>query len=230
MLLACAAFIAGSWYYSQPVYRFYLTAYYRGIRGYDAALVQEKAEKLLKDKKYGECDRFLRTMLAVFINDHSVIKTVGNAYIKMGKRQEGASLLVSALDGSDMGPDELVQVLPELVKQGYFGEITALLRDRQDLPPGTRRTYGIALYHRGEFREAAKQLELSVNETDRDDSSGYFFLALALEKTGQTSRAVYCMEKAYSMNPSDRKIREELAAMYRKARLYERAAALIKAR
>jgi tetratricopeptide (TPR) repeat protein len=226
LFLAVCALMAGSYYFSQPVYRFYLTAYYLQVRKFTPETVRKHTEELLREKRHDECDSFLRSMLIVFFNDRSVIRTAGKAYMQMGKKQEGIALMVSAIDAGEMSAAELKQTLPELLEQGYYPEIKSLVRGRNDLDEECRFIHGVALYRTGEHEKAAAQLRKALEEGYAGESAD-FYLAMSLDKINRVNESIPFMEKAYKRDTADRNIRQELARLYRKAGHYEKAAKLL---
>jgi tetratricopeptide (TPR) repeat protein len=229
LFLAVCGLMAGSYYFSQPVYRFYLTTYYLQVRKFTPETVRKHTEELLKEKKYEECDAFLRSMLMVFFNDRSVIRTAGNAYMQMGKKREGTSLMISVMDAGEMSAAELKQMLPELLEQGYYSEIKSLVRGRHDLDEECRYIYGVALYRTGENEKAAAQLKRALDEGYAGDSAD-FYLAMALDKLNRGKEAIPFMEKAYKRDTGNRNLRQDLVRLYRKAGQYEKAAKLLSPR
>ncbi|MDR3237963.1 MAG: tetratricopeptide repeat protein [Spirochaetia bacterium] len=223
-LLAACTFIAVSYYYSERFYHFYRNVYYKDIRHFTADDIDAKARALLKDGKKDECMRFLDDMLFVFFNDIDVLKTSGRLYMQMGEKEKGASVFIEAIGSSSASYDELNLIVPELLRDGYFGDIRALLAGKS-LNSRMRGFYGIALYHTGHYNEAVLELGSAIHES-AGSGALYYCLARSHERLGDTRQALGYMEKAYAANPKDKNIREALLNLYRKNRMFDKAAAM----
>jgi tetratricopeptide (TPR) repeat protein len=85
--------------------------------------------------------------------------------------------------------------------------------------------YGIALYHTGHYNEAVSELGSAIHESSGSGAL-YYCLARSYERWGDARQALGYMEKAYANSPKDRNIREALLNLYRKNRMFDKAASM----
>lgn len=224
LIFICA--VAGasvcSYICSEKIYSFYLKIYYKDIRHFTADNVRTKAENLF-DKDRAQCASFLRDMESVFAKESKVLSVVGAMYIRLGENEKGIEALMRAVE-LGLPPEETEDVIPKLAKNGYFGDICALLENRP-VHGYMRGYYGISLYCLGRMKEAAYQLESALAE-EGDDAVLLFCLSGAYRELGDTKQALSCMERAYRLAPSNKRIREELTGLFQQNGMLRKAAEL----
>lgn len=223
--IAACGLIFGSYKYSEKLYGFYTTAYYKHIKHFTADDIRVKADNLLAKDKRDECRNFLKNMTTVFANDALELAAIGGAYLKMGEKTNGIAVLIRALD-KGLSPQAAEAIIPELAKDGCFGEIRAILQDRQ-LSGYMRGFYGIALYYTEDWKGAANELEAAIAE-EGNDAVLLYCLSQANAKMGDKTRAVSAMETAYKLAPKNKTIKVGLMDLYQQYGRRDKAAALLR--
>lgn len=207
IVLLTVAVIAVSYFYSEKVYGFYLSFYYKEVKDFKPADITKKAEVLLKEGERIECDLFLRKMLLVFVRDIDSLQAISRIYMSMGERERGVALFLQTLEDADITLEEANWIIPELAREGYFGDIRVLLADR-NFSGSVRGFYGIALYYTGYFDDAIVQLLSAISE-EGGNSTLFYCLSQAYERLGDNSQAFVYMEKAYKLAPNNQSIKKE---------------------
>jgi len=217
---------AASYFYSMDVYRFYITAYYKKYRHTTMEDIKRKSSQLLEEKNYEQLESYLRDIIIVFPHDLDIIRIAGQCYMRMGKKSEGADLIVASLEGADITREELEKVLAELMQQGYYGEIVGIRNmglDRKDA--GLHFVYGKSLYKIKNYREAYKEL-IMAREQGMDDVDLLYYLGVTSDNMGNVKEALSFLEEAKKLSDQDPQINNALIDMYRKTGQYEKAAEL----
>ena len=87
--------------------------------------------------------------------------------------------------------------------------------------------YGVSLYQRKEYGKALKYLTIAERLGKRDIET-YLYRGLACVHAGLPGEAVAVLERAYAIDPVRADVREALAGAYRAAKMYEKAALVMR--
>lgn len=231
IILLLAGAVGGSFYASEPLYRFYLQFWYREVKSVTPADMEKKALSLYDTKEYEALSRYLDRMTIVYSQDKRVLKTAGIYFIRMKQRMKGAELLAAALDGNDISGKDLREAIQVLFEEKYYGDIEAILRKKSPFTdPDLQYYYGISLLKTGNFRGAVLSLKKAYR-AGYHDAETLHFLSRALVQHGNLEEAERYLEIAHAKDPLNHAVTSSLADVYRKrGKLKEAAAVMVRRR
>ena len=206
-LILAIVVIAVSFFYSERIYGFYLSVYYKNIKNFTSDDINQRVKTMFEAGEKDECKLFLRQMLLVYFRDVDMMRTLSRIYLDMGEHEQGAALFLHTLEDNSITLEDANILIPELAKGGYFSDIKALLTDR-DFSGRMRGFYGIACYYTGYFKEAVTELKSALRE-EGDDPTLLYCLAKSYVQLGNTKEAFSCIEKAYQIAPRNKEIKNE---------------------
>ncbi len=231
IILLLSGTIAGSFFASEPLYRFYLQFWFRDVKNVTPADIEKRALHLYDGKEYDALARYLDRMTIAFSQDKRVLKIAGIYFIRIKQGERGAELIAAALDGNGVPGKELREAISILFQGKYYGDIEAILRKRKPLTDADLQYYyGISLLKTGMFQEAVVSLK-NAYRAGYHDSDSLLFLSRALVKTGDLEEAEKYLEMAHRKDHLNHAVTSALADVYRKrGKLKEAAAVMIRRR
>jgi len=199
----------------ENLYRFYMGKYFK-LTG-ETNVYMDKSKKLYSEGKHEELNEYIETLITVYPENYKLKQIAGLNYIKLGKEIKGAELFVSSLEGGVIEGRDLALVVRILFRNDHFGDVISFY-DKGLMSGDVNMAfyYGASLYQGGRYKEAFERL----NYAHKAGYTGYeinYYMGLCLEESGDLSRAVFFMERAYNENRRDRDIKLSLIRIYRKA-------------
>ncbi len=227
IFLLLAATVALSVVYSRELYLLYITTYYTRIKKETLDTSLANARKLYAKEKYGELESYIERLQVMYPDNTELKRLQGFSAIKLGRRLEGARIVVRTLaPGEDIA--NIAGIVEIFYEEEQYADIVDLLA-RRNLS-GDRyliQIYGAALFHEKDCARAVHQLTEAIR-LGAGDLNIRLYRGLCLEETGRLDEAIADIEEAYRMDPVRKDVQQALVRAYRKARRFEQAERLIR--
>ncbi len=215
-----------SFYFHEPLSRFYQTVYYRIMT--DESTHVEKARKLYNRGRHKELAEYIDPFLFIYPENHELKRIAGLNLMALGDKLDGAEIISSSIDEESMKRSDIIKVARILYRSGSYGDLVSL-HDRGILKNDVNASfyYGVSLYHLGRFPESFERIRYAR-------SSGYmggeidFYTALNLERAGRDEEALAYLESAYRLDRKNRTVKKALIRLYRKLKKFSQAERIIR--
>jgi tetratricopeptide (TPR) repeat protein len=226
VLLILAGSGVYSYYHSDEVYRYYLTAYYFKIKKQDKSDLLESADLLAREKKYRELGSHLKKMMLLYPDDPDLKRRAAMTLFATGERDRGTDLILSVREKTGIPEPVLEETVESLYERGFYRDIIDILKHRGSDNPNVLYRYGLSLYNEKEPHRAIPLLRRAML-AGRTDYLAHYHLGLALEKTGDDREALVQYREAWNLKHRDEDVNRALVRVYRKLGRYDEAAKLL---
>ncbi|HSV95791.1 MAG TPA: hypothetical protein VLM75_02525 [Spirochaetota bacterium] len=216
------AVVTISWYNSQKLYRWYLTAYYQRFLGEDRGKSIEKARVLFREERYDDLLGYIDRLMTLYPADYDLRRLKGLSLIKTGRRSEGARMVIASLRNNE-DLNAIGSVIEILFEEREYADLADILsRHRVSGNSFLLYVHGVSLYHAGRHAEAERRL-VEAGRAGKRDYDTLFHLGLAQEKNGRINEALATFESAYELNPVRTEARGAMVRLYRITKQYHKA-------
>lgn len=213
--------------YSAELRLLYLRGYYRYVKKETIEDSRKFAHAMYRDKKYEDLKEYLDDMLVLYPVDRDFLRLNGMCVLQTGNRLEGARMVIATLaQGDDI--TSFQGVIEILFDAREYAELTDVFKKMDPSRDSyLSYVYGVSLYQRKEYGKALKYLTIAERLGKRDIET-YLYRGLACVHAGLPGEAVAVLERAYAIDPVRADVREALAGAYRAAKMYEKAALVMR--
>jgi tetratricopeptide (TPR) repeat protein len=225
MVLGAAAL---SYFYSGDVYSWYMRTYYEKVQGQSIEQQINKAREMYQNHEYEKLRDKLERLTVVYPENIELKKLEGLTLIKLGRRREGAEIILSAFEGGRMPEKLLESTVNALFEEKMHRDI--LIVFKKNNPGGNSNLlywYGISLYETGGYARSAEYMKKALDR-GKTGYEVYHYIGMALEKSGNTRASLPYLERARSLNRDDPDVAFSLANAYRKLGRFKDAAKIMR--
>ncbi len=177
----------------------------------------KEARDLFYEGKYKEAEEAFKAILSVDPRNVKVLSSIGTLYYRQGNMELAMKYWNDALN---ISPDDAVlRGLVNSIKQKgsgdtnlyHMGTKTVTIEDSWE----THYNEGQELYYKGNYEKAVSELK-KARDLKPDDSKIYFVLGASYLKLKDRKNTIKMWEKALSLSPDDKMIKELLTKIKKK--------------
>lgn len=208
VLIIIAGSIAGSYFFSSVVYKFYIRSYYYALNSDKYEEYYNEAVKMLEEGEFEDFEDFSSKIIIAYPKPAEFYKITGNYFYNKGDREKGVMYLLKYSQTTGEITDELNLILPYLYENKLFGEIVGELKKNEEKLDNMQCFYyGAALLENGENLKSEKFLDKALL-TQVNNADLFYYKAKSLigkkmkpgEKKNIYKQALYYTAKAYSFS------------------------------
>jgi len=157
---------------------------------------------------------FIDMSLRAYPNNQKIMHSAGNAYMKAGLIDKGLEMSVLAYEGGDIPLSELYNLSKIMFDRKNYADVVSFVKSHEQMKDARiAGLLGTSLFFLERYDEAIVELEHSLR-AQGSDIEKLFFLATCYIKTGKDLQALPHLERAYSLDKTNRKIIGDLVALY----------------
>ncbi|OHD64021.1 MAG: hypothetical protein A2176_05350 [Spirochaetes bacterium RBG_13_51_14] len=217
-----------SYFYSREVYTFFMRSYYEKIRGRSIEQQLSRAREMYRNREYTELEEYLRTLIIVYPENRDLRKLEGLTLIKLGKRDRGVDMILTAGGDEPMPEVQLEETVSALFEQKRYGDIAEIFKKNSPgANPNLLYYYGVSLFETEKYAGSTRYLKRAIEE-GRRDYKVYHYIGRAYVASGDTRASLPYLDRARNLNVEDPDVANSLAGAYQKLGRYDDAARILR--
>lgn len=213
---------------SEKLYNFYIKTYYKYylINNYKESIDEAKLRK--KKGSINEYINYLQKIYIVYPKKKEVNLLLADYYYSLDLKEKSVSFYIKSLDRSTSDYPVLIQVMPIMEELEMYSDMLNELKQYElENYKELLYYYGVGLYYNNDYKGALKHLVLSLKRNYHKNMLNYY-ISLSYEKLKEINKSINYMEKAYFNDKNNKKITTSLIRLYKKGKMYDKAAYVIR--